>query len=572
MLGVVSAEVGRGARDRGSVVLTRADFDIAVKHALRHYSRADLLLGSPLLEMRIAAASGSKAADVVGLQQLLSDAAEAIFANERDQRLLRVLELTYFRAAPKQEAVAERLGLSFSTYRRYLATGVERLTEWLWRQEEEALRRSDTQVEPTAPSGSGHAAEQAAGRPRLSVVVLPFLNLSQDASLDALVDGIVDLLLTDLSRALPGSVVVSRSTAFTYRGRQVPARQIGAELQVRYALEGSVLADASRVRVNVQLVDAETDEHLWAERFDQERLDVFKLQDDIVARLVRSVAVEMMRDEGRRSDASTKDRDDAVDLVMRGNAVAIDVGRKERAAEAISLFRRALAVDPDNVDAMLGIATTSLFQVLNQYQTAGHESLLGEAEDLIERAMVVAADHIGVRKARALLLRARGRFADAIIADMAVVTLNPGDPTVFRELGLNNLYLGQDQEAADWFRRADRIAPRDRHRWTWLQGLGRALIHLGQFTEAVEVLRLTVHSNPHLSRERAFLAAAEALAGNIDRATLQLAKYNDVDPGMTVARFFEERTSVPLKSVSPGYLRGLERILEGLRRAGMPEQ
>jgi Flp pilus assembly protein TadD len=139
-------------------------------------------------------------------------------------------------------------------------------------------------------------------------------------------------------------------------------------------------------------------------------------------------------------------------------------------------------------------------------------------------------------------------------------------------LGLNNLYLGRDEEAVDWFRRADRIAPRDRVRWTWLQGLGRALIHLGRYAEAVEALRLAVHCNPYLSRDRVFLAAAEALVGNIDRAQLHLAQYGKLDPGMTVRRFAEERSSVPLETVSPGYLRGLEHILEGLRRAGMPEE
>ena len=571
-LSIVSAEAGLGARPGTFAMLTRAEFDAAVKDALRHYSRADLLLASPLLEMRIASGPGSKLADVEGLQQILAGAAGTIFASERDQKLLRLLELTYFRPALKQEAVAERLGLPFSTYRRHLTSSVERLAEWLWHQEQKALQRDDAPEEPAALSGSGHPADRPSERPHLSVVVLPFLNLSQDPSLDYLVDGIVDQLLTDLSRALPGSFVVSRSTAFTYKGRQVPTRQIGEELQVRYVLEGSVLADASRVRVNAQLVDAHTDEHLWAERFEKERRDILWVQDEIVARLARTVGVEMVRNEGRPSQARDGEADDVVDLVMRGNAVATDLNRKERAVEAVAFFARALELDPDNADAMIGIASARIYQVVNQYQTTGRECLLDEAEALISRAMGLAEDHIGVRKARAALLRARGRFADAIIADMSVIALNPGDPTAYRELGLNNLYLGRDQEAVDWFRRADSVAPGDRARWTWLQGLGRALMHLGQYEEAAEALRLAVHSNPHLSRNRAFLAAAEALVGNIDRAKLHLAKYTELDPGMTVSRFALERNSVPLEAVSPTYLSGMERLLEGLHRAGMPEQ
>jgi tetratricopeptide (TPR) repeat protein len=155
---------------------------------------------------------------------------------------------------------------------------------------------------------------------------------------------------------------------------------------------------------------------------------------------------------------------------------------------------------------------------------------------------------------------------------MSVIALNPGEPTAYRELGLNNLYLGRTQEAVDWFRRADRIAPRDRERWTWLQGLGRALMQLGRDAEAAEALRLALHGNPHYVRGRAFLAAAEALAGDIDRARLHLDKLEELDPGMTIRRFVEERTSVPLDAVSPAYLRGNERMVEGLRGAGMPDE
>jgi TolB-like protein len=281
-------------------MLTRAEFNAALKDALGHYTRADLLIGSPLLGTRIAAARGAKLASVVKLQQVLAEAVDTIFVNERDQRRRRVLELTYFQPASKQGAVAERLGLPFSTYRRHLTTAVARLSEWLWH-EEQALLHEGTSSEETAEPAQADVTDQPGERPRLSIAVLPFLNLSQDRDLDYMVDGIVDNLMTDLSRALPGSLVISRSTVFTYKGRHVPIRQIGEELRVCYVLEGSVLADAVRLRVNAQLIDARTDEHLWAERFDKERRGILEMQDEIVARLVRSVGVEMVRNEGRRS-------------------------------------------------------------------------------------------------------------------------------------------------------------------------------------------------------------------------------------------------------------------------------
>jgi TolB-like protein len=197
-------------------------------------------------------------------------------------------------ACTEAEAAAERLGLSFRSYRRHLTAAVERLTEWLWRREQEAQRANVALGEPDTQFHPGNAARQPVGRPCLSVAALPFLNLSADPSLDYLVDGIVDNLLTDLSRALPGSFVVSRSTAFAYKGRKVSTPQTGEELRVRYILEGSVLANADRVRVNAQLIDADTDEHLCAERFSKERRDMLDVQDEVVARLARTVGVEMV--------------------------------------------------------------------------------------------------------------------------------------------------------------------------------------------------------------------------------------------------------------------------------------
>jgi TolB-like protein len=253
-------------------VVSRAEFDSAVKDALRHYARADLLAGNPLLHARVMRRGSN--ATVQNLRAALAGTAEDLFDNARDQKLHRVLDLTYFNPAPKQEAAAERLGLPFSTYRRYLTAGVYRVTDWLWQQELQAEAQPEDEERIASLRQSAGPAD---ARPRLSIVVLPFLNLSEKRDLDYLVDGIVDILMTDLSRALPGSFVVSRSTAFTYKGRQVPVRQIGEELRVRYVLEGSVLADATRVRVNVQLVDALTDEHVWAERFDKERRDVLQV-------------------------------------------------------------------------------------------------------------------------------------------------------------------------------------------------------------------------------------------------------------------------------------------------------
>jgi adenylate cyclase len=317
------------------------------------------------------------------------------------------------------------------------------------------------------------------------VVILPFLNLSGGSSVDYLVDGIVDSLITDLSTWLPGSFVISRSTAFTYKGRSVPLRQVGAELGVRYVLEGSVLLDPDRVRVNLQLIDAETDKHLWAERFDKARSELLQVQDEIVARLSRSVGIQMVYSEAGRGPS--KHDWDALDLAMQARALMSDIKRQQRAAAAIELFRQALVLNPDCVDAMVGLALARIYQVINLYRLDRldrRDTLLDEAEALISRSSEPAPNQHGVLKARALLLRAHGKFAEAILATEAMIARKPAEPTAYKEMGLNKLYLGATQEAVDWFRRADAVAPRDPERWTWLQGLGRALMPLGDAADA----------------------------------------------------------------------------------------
>jgi Flp pilus assembly protein TadD len=170
-----------------------------------------------------------------------------------------------------------------------------------------------------------------------------------------------------------------------------------------------------------------------------------------------------------------------------------------RAAE---LFRQALELDPDNVDALVGVSSLCSYQVVNVYRLDERDALLDEAEVLLSRAATLAPHHTGVLKARALLLRVRGRFTAAVTAIATVIARNPGEPTCYKEMGLNKLYFGLTTEAVEWFRRADVIAPGDPDRWTWMQGLGRAMMQLGRDTEAVDALTQAMDSNPVTSAAR----------------------------------------------------------------------
>ncbi|WP_461626696.1 adenylate/guanylate cyclase domain-containing protein [Bradyrhizobium sp. 25ACV] len=185
--------------------------------------------------------------------------------------------------------------------------------------------------------------------PRLSIVVLPFANLSGDPAQDYFVDGVTESLTTDLSR-ISGSLVIGRHTAFTYRGKSVDLKQVGRELNIRYVLQGSVQRGGSRLRVNVQLTDAESAGYLWAERFDKPVADLLEMQDEIVARLARTLDVQFVAAESRR--AATRLNPDAADLYFQGRYSLNKGLTPEYLAEARCFFEQALAIDPDHIDAL----------------------------------------------------------------------------------------------------------------------------------------------------------------------------------------------------------------------------
>jgi adenylate cyclase len=404
---------------------------------------------------------------------------------------------------------------------------------------------------------------------RFSIAVLPFANLGGDSRQDYLADGITDSLTTDLSRALPGSFVVSRDTAFTYKGRIGDVRRIGRELDVRYALTGSVFPDGEKLRINANLVDAQAGAQLWAERFDVERTDLLEVQDEIVGRLARAIGLKVIDVEGRRSERERPKSTDAADLVMRAKVIANRPSSKETMIGARDLYEQALKVEPENIDALAGVATTLVFEVLNGYYQTGNEQRLLEAEELLARTLAVEPRHLAALKASAALRRAQGKFEEGIAAAEAVITENPGEPWAYKEIAFSTMYLGNPLGALDWFAKADRLGPRDPARWTWLDGQGHALILLGRDEEAVRFLRTALDSNPNTVGTYALLASAYALAGHADKSRLALAQYQKYNPDVTVGSF-RSLAPVPLNLTTRKYRQQFERLKEGLRKAGMP--
>jgi TolB-like protein len=214
-----------------------------------------------------------------------------------------------------------------------------------------ALRPEGTAGVSTARASSATSRSPPIAAPRLSIVVLPFTNLSDDREQQYFADGITEDLTTDMSR-IAYSFVISRNTAFTYRNKVVDTKQVGRELGVRYVLAGSVRRSGSRVRVSAQLIDAATDAHLWAEQFDRDTGDLFALQNEITGRLANALGVELIAAEAARPI----EHPDALDYILRGRAVLLKPRTPETHREAIDLYEHALALDPQSIEAQSRLA------------------------------------------------------------------------------------------------------------------------------------------------------------------------------------------------------------------------
>ena len=406
--------------------------------------------------------------------------------------------------------------------------------------------------------------------PKLSIVVLPFANLSGDPAQDYFADGITDSLITDLSLALPGSFVVGRGTAFTYKGKATDARQIGRDLGVRYALEGSVFSDDQQIRINARLVDTQLGNEIWGERFDTSRGELLKVQDEIVGRLSRAIGLQVINFAAQRSERDKPNNPEAIDLVLRGQATLNKPSSAANMIEARALFEHALKLQSGNADALAGIATTYIFEMLNTYYPNDNELRLERAEPLLQRALAIDDRNVIALKANAALLRAQGKFEDAIVAAQLIIEQNPGEPWAYKEIALSTMYLGRIEDSLVWFEKAELIGPRDPSRWTWLGGKGQALLLLGRDAEAITSLHSAIESNPADVGDYAVLAAAYALSGRNDEASAALAEYRRSRPDTTVASF-RNMSPVPLRLTDQIYRQQRERLKEGLRKAGMPE-
>ena len=434
------------------------------------------------------------------------------------------------------------------------------VTWWLW-----PMRSSPTATPAVAATT---ATGQPFVAPRLSIVVLPFANLSNDPEQEYFADAITEDLTTDLSR-IADSFVIARSTAFTYKGKSVDVRQVARELGVRYVLEGSVRRTGDQVRVNVQLIDAGTGSHMWADRFQTDRANLAEAQDEITSRLARTLNLELAEAVGRRVEQEQATNPDAQDYVMRGWAWWFRRMSPANRQEAQQAFARALEIDPRSVDARIGLATILVSNIADGWSARPEEDL-SQSEKLLLEAVERNPNHSMAHYAMAMVHRSQGRLIESKIEFETAITLDRNNARAYFNLGQTLIFLGQPQAAIPHIEKAIRLNPYDPNVASFYWCLGMCHLLLGDADQAIELLLKARTSNPSLFYVYLWLAGAFGFKGDVREAKNALAQALTLKP--EINSFARLREYEPWITNPPFWALREKSVNIGLRRAGFPEQ
>jgi TolB-like protein/class 3 adenylate cyclase/Flp pilus assembly protein TadD len=418
-----------------------------------------------------------------------------------------------------------------------------------------------------APNGSGGATRTGGAMPsphsapHLSMVVLPFANLSGDPEQEYFVDGVTESLTTDLSRIV-GSFVIGRNTAFTYKGKALDLKQVGRELNVRYVLRGSVQRSGTRLRVNVQLVDAETGAHLWADRFDKPVADLFDMQDEIVSRLAITLDAELIEAAARRAERSL--HPDAMELIFQGRSWWNKGMTSEHMVQGRRFFERALVLDPGSIEALVGTASVDAASAAT-YIAVDRDARFVAAEATLIKVLSMSPQHARAHMFLGIVQMSTNRAAQGIRECEQALALDRNLAEAHSMIGMAKLFIGLGAETEAHIQEALRLSPRDTGAFRWMHHLGAAKLVLGADAEAVVWLRRSLEANRNYPIAHFQLAAALALLGSLEEARAAARAGLALDPTFTIRRMRGRMSD------DPTFRAGSERVRKGMVMAGVPE-
>ena len=401
--------------------------------------------------------------------------------------------------------------------------------------------------------------------PRLSLVVLPFANLNNDPEQDYFADGIATDLTTDIAQ-MPGTFVIGRGTAFTFKGKQVDLKTLGKDLGIRWAVQGAVQRAGDQVRVNVSLADLSTGRDVWSDRFDGDRTNLAALQEQVTARLARSLNVQLVEAESRRSQMDQSTNPDAVDFSMRGWAKFYEPRTKVTNVQAKDLFDSALRLDPDNIDAMLGKAWCLALRVIYGWSTSVAEDKK-TATKLIDQVLAKRPASVSAHIAKGNILH-YGNPEEALLEYDAALEINPNSPVAYASKGSALVAAGRAREAFSPVQIALRLSPKDPAASDWHFFLCLAHVHVHQYNEAVEECRRSINLNKLNWLPYADLISAYGAMGQLEMAKQTLAELNAIRPDFSVQWFHQIGYA---HSSNPQFRLEYDDILDGLRKAGVRE-
>ncbi|HYM72222.1 MAG TPA: adenylate/guanylate cyclase domain-containing protein [Stellaceae bacterium] len=400
-----------------------------------------------------------------------------------------------------------------------------------------------------------------------SILVLPFRNVSDDPGQEYVADAVTSNVTTDLSR-MRDVIVISAATAFTYRGKSLDIKQINRDIGMRYLLLGNIRRIGQQVKTDIQLVEAASEVQLWGERFENEFVDLMKLEDSVTGRIAASLNVQLIRAEGRRAQRATTP--DALDLRLHATSLFFQSVTPENVMTARQLLTQAVQLDPDSAEAWARLAQLTASDYLNHWNNTGPEQL-DDAERAARKALVLDPNLALGHFAMAFTQRARGEHQLALEAFTRAIELDRNFAIAYARKGDELTLVGRPGEAQALVEKAIQLSPRDPSLGIFYWIIGRANFFAENYDQAISWLRKSVETRSNVWYNRLYLISAYALTGNVDQAKNNLQVFNRrfPEPTYTITQVVALEGSNP--SNDPTVIAARDKFHDGLRLAGMAE-